>query len=556
MNRQAPSCSTVQPHSFRGSLWLVLWLELLLALLYLPGLDFLPFDKEEPRRSLIARNMLDTGDYLVPTLLGQPYTAKPPLFNWLIAATSLPNNKEITEFTARLPSVLALALLTAVMVLGMRRFISIRGQTFLGIALLLTPELMRKATLAEIELTFTLLVTLSIWTWYWRYHQQKSGLRLWLMPLLFTALSFLTKGPPALLFFYLSIVPFLVLRKNYRELFGLGHATGLVVMILIIGCWIFFMLDRVGVATLHQTIEREMLARGTLRSTYEVLQHILIYPLELSIAMLPFSLMLGLLVLRTVREALIQRFGSLYTFPLLAILANLPIYLFGDAAVRYFLPMFPTALVITALLFEIYGERSKTSSRPLRRPIDCGLQFFSTLLVGLCIGLVAGAAVTLWDDDAPQVLPLSLTLFLIGIMPFAAVGIYRYAKKDGPRALVPTLVGLLIVTRLIDFTIILPQRAKDWIHTRHVPSTLTTVEKEVEHAQSIHVVGWIPYELYFYARRGFLVPTASIQALRPSDYLLRYERGETVDRAPVQGATELHRVNFDGGQLILYQVGG
>jgi hypothetical protein len=327
-------------------------------------------------------------------------------------------------------------------------------------------------------------------------------------------------------------------------------------MILIIGCWIFFMLDRVGVATLHQTIEREMLARGTLRSTYEVLQHILIYPLELSIAMLPFSLMLGLLVLRTVREALIQRFGSLYTFPLLAILANLPIYLFGDAAVRYFLPMFPTALVITALLFEIYGERSKTSSRPLRRPIDCGLQFFSTLLVGLCIGLVAGAAVTLWDDDAPQVLPLSLTLFLIGIMPFAAVGIYRYAKKDGPRALVPTLVGLLIVTRLIDFTIILPQRAKDWIHTRHVPSTLTTVEKEVEHAQSIHVVGWIPYELYFYARRGFLVPTASIQALRPSDYLLRYERGETVDRAPVQGATELHRVNFDGGQLILYQVGG
>lgn len=550
----ASSRSGAKRPTFRTSLWLVLWLELLIALLYLPGLDFLPLDKEEPRRSLISRTMLDTGDYLVPTLLDQPYTAKPPFFNWLVAATSLPNSKEITEFTARLPSVLTLALLTATMVIGMRTFLSIRGQMFLGVALLLSPELMRKAMLAEIELTFTLLVTLSIWTWYWNYHRQRSGLGLWLVPFFFTTLAFFTKGPPALLFFYLSTVPFLILEKNLRALFSLGHAIGLAFMVLIVGSWIFILLDSVGIDTLRQTLEREMLARGTFRSTNEVLQHILVYPIELGVAMLPFSLLLCLLVLRSAREALIQRFGSLYIFSLLAILVNLPVYLSRDAAVRYFLPMFPTALVIAALLFELYWERSQLLLPLLQRTIDRGVRFFAVVLVGLSISLVAGTAVTRLDSEAPQLLPLAFLLLMIGIVPLAAVGVYRYAKKDPRKALVPTLVGLLIVARLVDFSIILPQRAKEWLHSRHVPSTLAAVEKEVGETQAVHVVGWIPYELYFYAKRDFLTPAESIRTLKPSDYFLRYERGKTLHDEFVQNATELRCVDFDGGRLILYQV--
>ena len=43
---------------------------------------------EEPRRALIALEMLYSGDYLTPTIMGELYFAKPPLFNWIIIVSA------------------------------------------------------------------------------------------------------------------------------------------------------------------------------------------------------------------------------------------------------------------------------------------------------------------------------------------------------------------------------------------------------------------------------------------------------------------------------------
>src|SRR6267154_594131 len=84
--------------------------------IYLPGLGSLEIKGEEGRRILPAVTMLETGNYLVPQVGSEPYFRKPPLVNWLVAAsfklTGLRN-----EWTARLPSTLcvlavALAFLT------------------------------------------------------------------------------------------------------------------------------------------------------------------------------------------------------------------------------------------------------------------------------------------------------------------------------------------------------------------------------------------------------------------------------------------------------------
>src|SRR2546425_9529996 len=40
---------------------------------------------DEPRYSAIAREMLMTGDYIIPRLYGQPWFEKPPLMYWLAA---------------------------------------------------------------------------------------------------------------------------------------------------------------------------------------------------------------------------------------------------------------------------------------------------------------------------------------------------------------------------------------------------------------------------------------------------------------------------------------
>ena len=77
---------------------------------------------DEPFFGEGAREMVADGQWLVTHVNGIVNSHKPPLFFWLIALFSLPLGA-VTEFTARLPSVLAgLGTLVLIMRLGRRWF--------------------------------------------------------------------------------------------------------------------------------------------------------------------------------------------------------------------------------------------------------------------------------------------------------------------------------------------------------------------------------------------------------------------------------------------------
>src|SRR5216117_3369805 len=76
------------------------------AAIYLPALGSLEIKGEEGRRILPAVTMLQTGNFLVPYVGSEAYFRKPPLVNWLVAA-SFKLTGVRNEWTARLPSVLA-----------------------------------------------------------------------------------------------------------------------------------------------------------------------------------------------------------------------------------------------------------------------------------------------------------------------------------------------------------------------------------------------------------------------------------------------------------------
>ena len=79
--------------------WKILFVGL--AAFYLYGLRSLPLvGPDEPRYAQVAREMLQRGDFITPTLGGVPWFEKPPLFYWMMMASYRVFG--VSEFAARL----------------------------------------------------------------------------------------------------------------------------------------------------------------------------------------------------------------------------------------------------------------------------------------------------------------------------------------------------------------------------------------------------------------------------------------------------------------------
>lgn len=176
----------------------VTWLFPLAALLFLVGLgsyDLWPAD--EPRFAEVAREMIDSGDALVPRVNGERYLEKPPLFFWAIALCSLPQG-EVSAWSARLPSVLGALLVLVFSYLLARDLFSRRVAMWTVLVLAAMARFWWQARTAQIDMFLTGFMTLALYALH-RWDKDR-GAR-WLLVLYASmAAGMLAKGPPALVF--------------------------------------------------------------------------------------------------------------------------------------------------------------------------------------------------------------------------------------------------------------------------------------------------------------------------------------------------------------------
>ena len=103
------------------------WVVLLLAgLIYGSRLSETPPSGEEPRRGQVAREMIASGDWIVPRQQGLPFLSRPPVQNWAIALVSLARGK-IDAVAIRFPSVVAILLTVTLIYAYGRTFLSRLG---------------------------------------------------------------------------------------------------------------------------------------------------------------------------------------------------------------------------------------------------------------------------------------------------------------------------------------------------------------------------------------------------------------------------------------------
>ena len=210
---------------------LALW-----AAIYLPALGSLEIKGEEGRRILPAVSMLETGNYIVPQIGSEPYLRKPPLINWLVAA-SFKIFGARNEWTARLPSALCVLAVAIVFLTIARRSLGENGSLIAAIIWLTNFGMIEKGRLIEIEALYVSLFAIAIICWLSWWQQRRSPWLTWTLPFIFLGLGLLAKGPVHLFFFYAVVGAVLWRTRKLRELFTPAHFVGIVIMLGIFAAW-------------------------------------------------------------------------------------------------------------------------------------------------------------------------------------------------------------------------------------------------------------------------------------------------------------------------------
>jgi 4-amino-4-deoxy-L-arabinose transferase-like glycosyltransferase len=189
--------------------WLGFGIVMLMAsLLFFCRLRTPLLEPEEARYAEIPRQMLLHGDWLVPTLNGQPYLDKPPLMYWLVMSAY--SAFGVNDWAARLIPGLAGWLTIAVAYLWARRVAGTRAALLGALLLTLSAGFVYYGRMLTMNGLLGMFVTATLACGHCAMLSPRRSRLLWAMAGVCTGLGLLTKGPVAIL---LTFPPLLILSR-------------------------------------------------------------------------------------------------------------------------------------------------------------------------------------------------------------------------------------------------------------------------------------------------------------------------------------------------------
>jgi 4-amino-4-deoxy-L-arabinose transferase-like glycosyltransferase len=207
---------------------------LIWAGIYLPTLGSLELRGEEGRRILPGLTMLQTSNWIVPYVGGQPYLRKPPMVNWLVAISTQAFGR-VSEWSVRAPSVLAVLLCALGLYTMLGRDLGPTGSFLASIGWLTTIEVIDKGRLIEIDALYASVFGLALVLWI--FGRNRSIWFRYIVPAVPLGFGLLLKGPLLLLFFYAIVLAEALRAGRWRELRSSAHLSGIVIFVGLFALW-------------------------------------------------------------------------------------------------------------------------------------------------------------------------------------------------------------------------------------------------------------------------------------------------------------------------------
>lgn len=440
-----------------------------------------PWPPDEPRFALIAKDMVESGDWLIPRVGGVLYADKPPLFLWLVAAGYAATHS------------ISVALLFPALVSGLgvlwlvhdlaRRFWGPRAALWAGATLLTTVQFPLQMKSGQIDGLLCFWTTLGLYG-FLRHLLLGPAWRWYTIAGLACGLGIIAKGVGFLPF--LVLIPYLYARLAHWPVPSIGWSNGRwllapLALSLAVAIWLVpMLLVTTGSADpdllqyrdnilLKQTLTRYTDAWGHLKPPWYLLTNAVPWlwlPLSL---LLPWLLPLWIRGLRERDTVCLLLGGWILLVLLFFSLSD------GKRSV-YIFPALPALVLLAAYHLPTIVSRNV----PRRMLFGLALLIASLPLVGGIVVLSDPAALSPWLD-APQRAP-TLSWALAGISLIAMLIATWFRSRHAAAGLAAVMATLWISVSLLVYPMINASRSG-----RAIISTASSLLTE---DQTLGFAGW------------------------------------------------------------------
>lgn len=388
-----------------------------------------------------GRNMLETGDWLVPRLYGEIYTYKPPLAYWVAAAPAAVTDGLPSASLLRLPFLLAALALSLVTLFVVGRRLTPRAGLLCGVASLGGVVFLEKVRLAEFDTLVAAPTGCAVLFASAALADERppraGGGPLWLAAYLALALGFLAKGVPALMGFLPGLVLAALLNRRLSRLFTPAHLASAATFVAFLGLYVALVVDVVGWDGFVQPTQ-EARTKGFGWSLGSI-AFAVVKPLAICAAFAPFSVFVprALGRLRTEPEGALDRLmRSGAGFLLGGVLAFTAV---PSHEMRYYLPLAGSFGLVCGLGAELALRRGPS-------------RFESRAVTVLTVLLVPVAVVGI----VRRTEPISIALLITALSATAALAFHRRRPLAGN---VPTVIAMTLFLAVAQALFFVPGRA-------------------------------------------------------------------------------------------------
>ena len=420
----------------------------LLLLMALPpfliNLGLLPLFADEPTRANVALEMIISGNYAVPTIGGEYYYNKPPLYNWILAGLYLLTGS-FSEFVTRLPAIIPMFLFAVTIYYTVNYFLknkhiaAISGLFFLVNGRMLIYDSM----LGHIDIFYSWLTYLSFMSIFY-FYQRKQWFNLFLFSYLITAVTFLAKGLPSIVFQGFTLIALLIYTRNIKKLVSWQHIlTGLVCLLIICTYFINYHQHNPNLEGYLSTIWDQSSRRTPVQTGLgKTLLYVLGFPFEHLVHLFPVSILVLFCLHKRFWRGLMN--NEFLKFVTITFLANIWVYwLSPETRPRYLLMLYPLVFIVWAHAFYTYRAELPKRDRVVKHTF---------LGLAALVTLALPAALFFSLETFVSHLPLKV------VVVFVASGFFTWLIYRLQKEYIFPFIGFLLVIRLAFSWFVLPHR--------------------------------------------------------------------------------------------------